>query len=170
MKKEKSPVLVIFCIFLLSLFIVLPPFFRSMIPNSKENTPDINKNKSNITLLTCNIIFPNELYQVISRTKYVDGMTPTNTLNFTKLSALPQNYMPSEVVPPITAADELTYFKSLPNAQITENGNVTTIVVNNNLITSLPEDTKIKSYLADDVDIQKSAFESLGFKCNKMEG
>ena len=76
MKKEKSPVLVVLCIFLLSLFVVLPPTFRKLIPKNLVDTVSQNQ-QSKLVIVSCNRIYQDELYQVNSKTKYVDGNPPS---------------------------------------------------------------------------------------------
>lgn len=168
MKKEKSPVLVIFCIFLLSLLVILPPTFRKIFPKEEIND-SVNQTQQKLIIVNCNIIYPNELYQVNSRTKYVEGNSPINTMTFTKLEILPENYTQSAIIPTTTASDNLLYLKSIPNIQYTENGNITTFTIDNTIISSLSDDQKILGYLSDDYTIQKNTFETLGYTCNILE-
>lgn len=169
MKKEKSPVLVIFCIFLLSLFVILPPTFRSIIPKEEVNTNQELEIKK-IMIVNCNMIYPDELYQVNSRTRYTDGIPPINNLTFTKLDALPEGYTPSATPPTTKAVDELTYLKAIPNIQVVENENIVTIAINNSIVSATPTDTKLAQYLASDSETQKTTLESLGYTCNIIEG
>lgn len=169
MKKEKSPVLVIFCIFLLSLFVILPPTFRSLFPKEEKNNTQNNQQTKKIVIVNCNKIYPNELYQVNSRTKYVTNSDPVNTMSFTKLDVLPENYTPVAETTPMSVLDELTYLKSIPNIQYVENQNITTFTLDNTIISSMPEDNKLSSYLADTDTTQKQTYESLGYTCNILE-
>ena len=169
MKKEKSPVLVVFCIFLLSLFVILPPVFRKMIPRKEETNNQEELQRPKLVIVNCNIIYPNELYQVNSRTKYSGDNPPVNTIGFTKLEALPENYQPSNIVPTTNVTEELTYLKSIPNIQFIENQNVTTFTIDNAIISSIPDDVKISQYLSEDYDMQKTTFETLGYTCNILE-
>ena len=57
MKKEKSPILVILTIFFLSLFIILPPTFRKLVPKEEKK-----KTISKLTVVICNKMYTSELY------------------------------------------------------------------------------------------------------------
>ena len=169
MKKEKSPVLVIFCIFLLSLFVILPPTFRNLFPKQEKSNTQNNQQQQKIVIVNCNKIYPNELYQVNSRTKYITNSDPVNTMSFTKLDVLPENYTPVTETTPTSVLAELTYLKNISDIQYIENQNITTFTLDNIIISSMPEDTKLSSYLADDYATQKQTYESLGYTCNILE-
>lgn len=169
MKKEKSPILVIFCIFLLSLFIILPPVFRKMLPREEETNNQEELQQPKLVVVNCNITYPNELYQISSRTKYSGDNPPINTITFTKLETLPENYQSSDIVPTTNATEELTYLKSIPNMQFIENQNVITFTIDNAIISSVSDDEKISQYLSEDYDIQKTTLEALGYTCNVLE-
>ena len=168
MKKEKSPVLVILCIFLLSLFVVLPPTFRKLIPKNLVDTVSQNQ-QSKLVIVSCNRIYQDELYQVNSKTKYVDGTPSSNTITYQKLDILPDNFVPSEIVDQTTVAAYLTYFKSIPNLQIKENENNIIVNIDNDIISNTLTDEKIKQYLTNNYLLQKKMYESLGYKCNVLE-
>ena len=169
MKKEKSPVLVVFCIFLLSLFVILPPVFRKMLPKEEETNNQEELQQPKLVVVNCNIIYPNELYQVSSRTKYSGDNPPVNTITFTKLETLPENYQPNDMTPTTNVIEELTYLKNIPNMQFIENQNVTTFTIDNAIISSIPDDGKIAQYLSEDYDTQKTTLEALGYTCNILE-
>ncbi len=168
MKKEKNPILVIFCIIILLLFIILPPTFRSLIPNEEEKTPAAAP-QPKLLIVSCNRIYQDELYQVSSRAKYIDGVISTNILTYQKLDALPENFTPSEISPTVPAQDDLNYFKGIPNIQVNEQNNITTITLDSSLLDTNTSDDKINNYIQDDYTLQKEFYENQGYKCNILE-
>lgn len=170
MKKEKSPILVIFCILLLSLFIILPPIFRMTIPKTKV---DISKEENTTTpkliLVNCNRIFDSELYQVVSKTKYVDGKINTNTINYQKLAVLPEDYVPPTVQSTITVESELAFFKTLEGIQINTTEMGTTLILDQSLSISNSMNETFMQYYQENPNDQKNFYESLGYQCKILE-
>lgn len=170
MKKEKSPVLVIFCIFLLSLLIILPPVFRKYIPKEDINDKEyLQQERSKLVIVNCNRIYQDELYQVRSKTKYVDGVLDSNILTYQLLETLPEGFVPSQIAPTTTAGADLTYFKSLQGINVVLNANITTITLDEALLVNNPNDTLLIQYLQSDYELQKQSYESLGYNCNILE-
>lgn len=169
MKKEKSPVVVILSIVFLSLFIILPPTFRKLVP---KQTISNNKNQNDIRpkliIINCNKIYVNEMYQVNSKTKYVDNV-PTNTVTYQKITTLPDDYTQTSNDESTTAEEEIAYFKSLVNINEVSQETSTRFVIDNNLISSNPADQTLINYLSNSPDTQKLYFESIGYTCNRME-
>lgn len=170
MKKEKSPVLVIFCIIFLSLFIILPPTFRTLIPKNLVDDIDNNMSSSNpkLIIINCNKIYPNELYQVNSKTKFVNNKA-TNIITYQKLETLPDNYVSSTIPDTSTAESEITYFKGIQNIKIEESENMIRFTIDDSLLNSNQTDTTLSNHLATDPDTQKVNYENLGYTCNRME-
>ena len=169
MKKEKSPIVVVLCIIFLSLFIILPPTFRTLIPKSKtKNNTSSSSNNPKIILVNCNKIYSNELYQVNSKTKFVNN-SPTNVITYQKLDTLPDNYVPSTTPDTSTAESEITYFKSLVGIKVEESENMIRFTIDDSLLNSNPTDATLVNYLAADSDMQKLNYENIGYTCNKME-
>lgn len=169
MKKEKSPVVVILCIIFLSLFIILPPTFRKLIPkqsiSSNTNQNDI---KPKLIIINCNKIFVNEMYQVNSKTKYVDSV-PTNTITYQKITSLPEDYTQTSNDETTTVEEEIAHFKSLVNINEVDQETSTRFVIDSNLVSSNPTDQMLINYLSNSPDSQKLYFESIGYTCNRME-
>lgn len=169
MKKEKSPVVVILCIIFLSLFIILPPTFRKLIPKQTiSNNQNQNDIRPKLIIINCNKIFVNEMYQVNSKTKYVDNV-PTNTVTYQKITSLPDNYTQTSNNETTTAEEEIAHFKSLVNINEVSQETTTRFVIDSNLISSNPADKMLVNYLSNSPDSQKLYFESIGYTCNRME-
>lgn len=170
MKKEKSPVLVILCIVFLSLFIILPPTFRAIIPRTIVEDNNDSSSNPKLVIINCNKIYPNELYQVNSKTKFVNN-TSTNIITYQKLETLPDNYVSSTVsdVDETNATTEIAYFKNLVEIKMKENENMVRFTIDNNLINNNQTDTTLVNYLAASPDMQKTNYENLGYTCNRME-
>ena len=89
MKKERNPLTVILSIFFLSLFVILPPTFRNLIP--KEEIMPSSESVGSLVIINCNKTYQDELYKVLSKSKYVNGKLNTNTLTYTKLGQVDSN-------------------------------------------------------------------------------
>ncbi len=173
MKKEKSPLVVVITIFFLSLFIILPPTFRAIIP---DETAELKKSSTKtsappLSIVTCNKTFGTEMYQVVSRTKYVNGKPNTNTIRYQKLTTLPKGE-DTEAIPDgsaPTVSDELTYFKSIPNLNITDNGNLVIVTIDATIVNNNPTETTLKQYFNNTSTKQKNYYENMGYKCNVMD-
>ncbi len=168
MKKERNPIVVLLTMFFLSLFIILPPTFRSLIPKDETPaTPDIPK----LAIVKCNKVFSQELYQVVSKTKYVDGFPVNNIITYEKLTSLPdgtQEAADTASQTP-TVAEELTYYKGIPNLEITEEGAITTVIINKKIINANPTEQYLKERLNSAAARQKVFYSDLGYRCNIME-
>lgn len=171
MKKERNPITVILTMFFLSLFIILPPTFRSLIPKDETPiTPDVPK----LAIVRCSKIYSTELYQVISKTKFVDGLPVNNIITYEKLEKLPEDYTEpvqtaDSTTPATTAAEELTYYKGIPNLSLTEEGAITTIVIDKKIINANPTEQYLKERLNISSSKQKIFYSDLGYHCNVME-
>lgn len=172
MKKEKSPIIVILCIVFLSTFIILPPTFRSLIPkNNSKKENNTSSNMPKLVVINCNKTYPNELYQVNSKTKFVNN-TQVNVITYQKLDSLPDNYTPAAtngMDTTTTAESEIAYFKSLVGIEMEEQEKIVRFTIDNNLIKSNPMDNKLVNYLTSDPDLTRINFENMGYTCNKME-
>ena len=167
MKKERNPILVIFCILLLLLLIVLPPVFRKYIPKEEKEEVEVVKDK--ISLLKCNRLFADSLYQVNVSVKYLNDSFSTNTILYQKLDTIPQNYIEKEVELPINIVDEITYLSSLKEIIKNENGNLMSITINDETILDNPTDENLKNHSQQDINNQKQIYEKMGYTCNILE-
>ena len=168
MKKERSPITVLFTIFFLSLFIILPPTFRSLIPKDETPaTPEIPK----LAIVKCSKVYSQELYQVISKTKYIDGQPVNNIITYEKLEQLPDGYTDSTPVGDSSQSvlEELTYYKGIPNLNLTEEGPNTTIIIDKKIINANPTEQFLKERLNASAARQKVFYSDLGYRCNVME-
>lgn len=175
MKKEKSPVLVILTIIFLSLFIILPPTFRKLIPKEVEYVPETATPK--IVIVECNKTYIDELYQVSSITRYVDNNVYSNVIKYKKIEDLSNSTLNTDNIDNSTnntndgstASDDITYFKSIPNLNLVESDQIITVSIDQNILTSNASDERLALYLNNDVSIQKQNLEKLGYSCNIRE-
>lgn len=147
--------------------IVVPPVFRSLIP--KEEVNEQIENKASIELLKCKRVFLEELYEVNSSIRYMDGKISTNKIIYNKLDSIPNNYVEKEIVNPITVAEEIGYFSSLSSLNITTNESSTTVILNEESIRNNLNDANLTLYLQEDITNQKTFYENMGYTCNILE-
>lgn len=217
MKKERNPLVVILSIFFLSLFVILPPTFRNLIPREESNIPSNGTNRS-LVIVSCNKIYEDELYKVVSKSKYVNGKLNSNTITYTKLEQTADSNNKTEADQTQNTVDEqqsadttnqtekttdntvennttiqdntvkqeapienktsttseilaeIDYFKTIPNLQLTEEGNVTTIVIDNDIITSNPHEELLNKNFNSSYSKQMKFYTDKGFTCSKNEG
>lgn len=167
MKKEKSPIIVILSIVFLSLFIILPPTFRALVP--KELTKQNNTNgNGELVVLICNKIYSSELYRVSSRTKYINGVPSSNTINYTKIEATAETTQQNSDNK-LSVNDDITYFKSIPNMNVNETDNFISVMIDKEVINNNSSEERLKKYLNDDISKQQDFYKSLGYTCNKIK-
>lgn len=183
MKKEKSPILVILTIFFLSLFIILPPVFRKTMPKKVEP-----EKVSKMTIVICNKSYMDELYRVNSKSKYNSNGTITNAITYTKIdpSQITENNgqdvnqnseqntdqnteQVQENNSSGTIEKEIMYFKSIPNLNVIDAENATTVTIDQDAIEANPTEEKLISYLNDAPKSQKKFYENLGYICTIIE-
>ena len=165
MKKEKSPILVVFTMMFLLMFIVLPPIFRSLFPNEENIT---NNDVSKITIVICNNTYSSELYRVNSRTKYTGDGDIQNTITYQKIESSEQA-VEGTTQSTATIANELSYFRSIPNLDIIDSGDSIVVKINQKEITNNPNEEKLKNHLNNTPKLQKVFYENLGYRCNILE-
>lgn len=167
MKKERNKVVVVLCMILLLVPIILPPVFRKFIPKEEVNSQI--ENKSKIELLKCRRVFLEELYEVNSSTRYMDGKISTNKIIYNKLITPPEDYVEKEMINHTTVAEEFAYFSSLNNINIETNEKATTVILNKDSIRNNTTDANLTLYLQEDIVNQKSFYENMGYTCNILE-
>lgn len=168
MKKEKSPVLVVSCIFLLLLLIVLPPVFRALIPDTSQYE-DISATENKISLLQCSRTFSSELYQVNIKVKYLNQNIISNTITYTKLESLPENYQEVEANIPVAVLEEYSYLSKLNGIQKQGEEPNPILVLTEEVITANSEDETVKLYFQEDISEQTNFYKQRGYSCNVIE-
>lgn len=168
MKKERSPILVFSCMLILLLFIILPPVLRKYIPNEENNNTNTSVIRDKLTILNCNRTFADELYNVISKTKYVNNYIDNNTITYQKLTETPTVENSNIPTNPITVANEAALFSSLTGVNIQVNEPYTIVTINKDLIDSNQGNQQIVNYFQD-IDNQRNYYESMGYTCNILE-
>lgn len=168
MKKEKSPILVVSCIFFLLLLIILPPVFRKYIPK-EEVTSNDQTQKQKLTILQCSRIFSTDLYQVTAKIKYVNGSVNTNTLTYKKLDALPEGFQEPTAEVAVVFLEEYTYLSNLNQIEKKAEEPNPILVISSNTIKSNETDDNLKLYFQDDITSQKDFYTKRGYTCNTME-
>jgi len=157
-KKEKSTVTVVVTILFLSLFIILPPLFRSMFPASKEIlTPEM----ETLTVLNCTKDVASELFRVTTRAVYTENGFKNTTLTYTSFED--DDELSFNQLSGYSALQELEIFRSLPEVNIQEIDN-TRIIKLDSTYAKNPS-TLIQSHIMDITD-QKKLYETAGFTCN----
>ena len=174
MKKEKSPILVIFCMLLLLLLIVIPPIFRKYIPKEEVKI----SNTKHISLLKCNKAFSDNIHTVTSTSKYINNKLITNTIKFTTninegINAAVEN---NESVPnPNANTQEHSYDEeyqnliSMKSANVVTNDNVTTIVIDEKIANENRGSDGIMYYFQP-LENQKGFYGYMGYTCSVIEG
>lgn len=173
MKKEKSPVLVVLTMFLLSLFIILPPVFRKTIPKQTESSEEMPQ----LVIIKCNKIYEKDLYQVSSRTKFTNGKIVNNIITFEKLDSLPEYYQSNDTnntttdtnVQTTSLTDEISYFKSIPNLNLVSNDKTITVTIDSTTMEQNPSEEKLKQCFNNSITLQKKYYQGLGFTCTVMK-
>lgn len=165
MKKEKSPVLVVFCILILLMFIILPPVFRNYIPK-EEKRDNIVKDK--ISILNCNRVFNDELYNVSSKTKYLNNSIVQNIITYQKLTQITNDTNQNTAAKPITVAEEFGMLSKLNGVNIQTSDPNTIVIIDRNLIENNNTDQNLKNYFQD-ITNQKEYYEAMGYTCNILE-
>lgn len=185
MKKERNPILVIACIFFLSLFIILPPAFRNMIPNdSSSSTANLNKktnSKSNdatsqgIAILQCNQVFSEDLYRVSVNVKYLNSSIKSNTITYQKLDTLEEdNEKISETEESTeenkqssssSIIEEYNYLSQLQGIEQRGEDPNFIFVITEDTISNNTEDENLLLYFQNDISAQKSFYEEKGYIC-----
>lgn len=168
MKKEKSPILVVACIFLLLSFIIIPPVFRKFIPVSSQEE-SVSNGSNSISVLQCNRIFATELYQVSVRVKYLNHNISSNTITYQKLETLPEEYQEAEIVVPVMVLEEYDYLSQVIGIEKQGEEPNPTLVITQEVITMNPEDDTLQLYFQEDISDQQSFYEQRGYSCNIIE-
>lgn len=168
MKTEKSPILVIFCIFLLLSFIVVPPIFRKYIPK-EDHTNMQNKNQNHILILTCSKIYVTEKMNVTSKTKYINHEPIHNVVSYENI--IEEKNIESteeEETNQISVTEELQALLSLKNVKSTTNDKIVTVTIDKTLLQQNENNQTLNSYLQG-LTGQKKSYENKGFSCTTME-
>ena len=166
MKKGKKPILVIFCILLLLVFIVLPPFFRKYFPKKSISKVNI----ETVELLKCNRFFKDEMYQVSANIRYIDSKIIMNQITYTKQDNIPDGYIePTNIKNTITVNDEYTYLSSLNGLTPIDNSNSKIITINDSSIKNNINEIRLSNYYQKDINKQKKFYEDMGYTCNILK-
>lgn len=104
-----------FGIFILLLFIVLPPLFRVLFPEEEQKPDEIKKTIMNLTCVKDDDFIEYKLKTTIS-TNYVDGVINDSTFTYTVSST--DSYFGSRVT-----IEEYEALKKVPNVEFSEKNN-----------------------------------------------
>lgn len=170
--KEKSTGLVLFTIFVLLLFIVLPPVFRVLFPKVEIDT----NNDKVITVLNCSRDSYSDGYHINIKSKYIDNKIKSSEIVISPLDVNNGNIVVddnqnivnnTDTASYITASQMVTFFSSLNNIQIEYNDAGTKILIDSKLINNNSEQVELNSYFTD-LDIEEKYFINQGYKCNTI--
>ena len=163
-KKEKGNALIYIAIFLLSLFIILPPLFRTMFKVDKEPKTEQKKSKSNTPELVCKYNKYN--YSIKATTTYEKGEATKVELIYTNNAYEGNDNVDDKVLAKQKAIDaEIEKFKGLIGAEYSSEGFTTKITIPREALDS-NEDKDLPSRFAD-VDSVKKYYEDLEYNCKE---
>lgn len=163
MKKAKNPILVILSILFLSLFIILPPLFRTyMKENDMVTKPPV---KDKIQILKCYKYFKEEFYRVSSSVRYKNDLIDSNTIIYEKVEQVPDDVLDNQS---ITVNEEYALFKSLNNVDISTEGTATIIKIDQSLIDNNLDNSHLPNYYQP-LEEQRLFYESMGYTCNELD-
>lgn len=171
-KKEKSTGLVLFTIFVLLLFIVLPPIFRVLFPKVEVDT-SIEKT---ITILNCSRDSSSDGYHINIKSKYIDNkiksseiaISPLDSVNDDTVLNNNQNVVvDTDVVNYVTATEIVTFFSSLNNVETETNNDSMKFLIDSKLIENNPEQVDLELYFTD-LKAEKEYFINQGYTCNTI--
>lgn len=175
-KKETSNVVIYFCMILLLLVIILPPVLRKMAPKDEViEKPMQNK----VVLLTCRKKSDNALYNIESKTKFVNNKTNTVTISYTVANNNSQEVDNSENIEPsptslpqrlmdVLEDAEVEVFRNLVDANIREDDDSFSIVMSPSTVQSNSEVELLKEYFQA-LTKQTDYYENAGYSCTKLE-
>lgn len=179
-KKPKSTILVIFTILFLSVFIILPPVFRVMIPKEVKKK-DVNNDN---IILICDKEIAEEGYAINSRIRYIGDKPQKNTITINKIVVseqdgsnntnsngenIPNNTLPN-TTPDVSNNDkgvvaaQLEFFKSISGIEITEREDSTTILIKSSIAKN---NSDLLHYLQP-IKKQQAYYENEGYMCSTM--
>lgn len=164
-KEPRSPLVVVAAMLFLALFIVLPPLFRAYVPKEEEVVETIIKKH----VLSCEGVYVNEKLKVIVKISYEDDVAVNNKITYMAYTPTEEDIKnDGEIKPDKTAKEEITYFKTISDIQITEGSTQTMVVITDDVVENNPEQVELVNYLPV-TDVAISNYEAQGFTCSKVE-
>lgn len=174
-KKETSNIVIYFCMVLLLFVIILPPVLRKLAPKD-EVIEEPMQNK--VVLLTCRKRGDNGLYNIESKTKFVNNKTSTVTITYTVADNNSQGVDNSENIespPPspqhltdVLETTDVEIFRNLLDANVREDGNSFSIVMSPSTVQSNKEVESLAEYFQA-LAKQTDYYENAGYSCTKLE-
>lgn len=189
MKKEKSPILVVMCIFFLLIFIVLPPVFRKLIPREVKIVQK--KSTKSISILMCNKVDVVDKYNASIKMRYVNNKPISNIITYSPIKENTEesnneetnNQSTNDTTPTetnsqeealsneesntkLSASQEFNLLNSVPNINLTSNNGTNTFEIDTKLNKENPENEVLSKYFNNDINIEKDYYESIGYSCN----
>lgn len=159
MKKQRSTFSVIFCIFFLLLFIVLPPLFRTLIPKKViKNTP-----QKKIKVLKCTKTEKTDMISATASAKYINNEIASIKIDFEKLQIPPENVEEKQK----TLKQEFEKLNGVSIIEKTINNNVTSFIINKEVIDG--SDNSILNNYYQDIDSLKTFYEQNEYSCMVLE-
>lgn len=163
-KKEKSTILVLFTIFILLVFIVLPPVFRAVFPKTISN--EINQTTEKIDVLYCKIDDLEEGYNISIHVRYLNGKIKKNTITYTPITASDgNNYSSKDMTNFITVSKQFELFNSIDDIDINNNSDGSVVVTINEDSINSSDNNEITDYFMN-LEKQKQFFVNQGYQCN----
>lgn len=169
MKKKKDPVniLLLLAIFLLSIFIVVPPLLRLTIPDVKlkEDKKNIQEEK-NITILSCSKTDSTTALTITSRSKYVNDVIEQNIIIYEQTALKDGDTQPVPLPEPV--AREIDILSEVNGLNINKSSNKTIVSISKYIVDNNNSNTYLTSRFKEKVE-QKKYYEDQGFACNETK-
>ena len=158
MKKPRNPVLVFLTIAFLLLLIILPPYFRKIIPKQEK----IVVNHDKLVVLICKKYDYARALETVSKCKYRNNNFESTTISFKKIE-VDQNSS-NQNKNSTSLLDEYNYISSNVNASVEQEG-LTVFVIDNKALSSSGLKDKLKDYI-EVYEKQKKIYENKGYQCS----
>ena len=161
-KKEKGNGLIYLAIFLLSLFIVLPPVFRVAFKDDKGSSENKKEKKTNASELVCK--FNKYNYSIKATTTYDKGEANKVELIYTNNAYEENENVDDNVIEKQNKInDEIEKFNELIDVEFSSEGFTTKITIPKKALDS--NDDKDLTSRFGDIDSVKKYYEDLEYSC-----
>lgn len=159
-------ILLIIVIFILSLFIIVPPVLRLTIPNLNLGISISPKKDSNIIILSCEKYEQETQTLITSRTKYKDNNIEQNLIIYKK--DLTGNNQPSSLPSYQNSTEAINFFSRIEGIEITVSEETTTVLIPKYVVENNGANRILQNYFQKK-DSQKTFYESQGYVCTEIK-
>lgn len=167
-KREKSTVLVLFTIFILLVFIILPPIFRGLFPKTvSDEKDDITEV---IKILYCKVDDYKEGYNISINARYIDGEIKKNIITYKPLTVSDNGNNDSLDNNDnfISINKQFELFNSLDSIDIKNNSDGSVVVsIDQDVIDGNDDNLDLANYFMS-FEKQKQFFTNQGYECSSV--